>query len=66
MVLFLNVPLIYLLKSKPILFSAFIYHTWTDRIWPIIKVEEEEEDESVSKFTPANPETFSAPEESVD
>jgi len=40
--------------------AVFVWHTWVFRIWPVIKVEEENEDDE--KFIPANPDCYSAPE----
>jgi len=44
--------------------SGFVYTTWTQRIWPEIRVPDEDgqEDSAQSAWTPVSPDVYSAPE----
>jgi len=44
------------------LLSGFVYTTWTQRIWPEIRVPEENEGDPQSSWTPVSPDVYSAPE----
>ncbi len=59
--------LVYRFFFKKII-SAFLHHTWFDRVWPVIRVEEtaaeraEREDRGGPGFTTMRPECLTAPE----